>query len=367
MRRQRGFTLIEIMIAMALTSIVTTSVLAIVRTQLSTFEQNDQIMRTQQNARAAMDYIETYVRRACGGVSGGWVGVDVPGVTPKVTSCLQTYDGASVTSSAFSTGSVSAPDAIEIIYGTGTMTALTGWAYSNPPTSLPASLAVYDITNFAAGDYVLVSDNSTAYLFQIDTPQATGSATSRPIPGNLPLKAISGTFAAPTQAPNLKKDCPVYKAASYSFFIAPSPAAGVYSNMLMVDPNGVTSTNHTDYGGKVQPAVEAAVDFQVAVGADSLNSGSIDIWYGDTAGETLPTSVWGAGVANLKQVRLSLLLQTLNSYAGSQPAMTQILGTGTGSSMEDRPSSSYPSTAAGSPRYRSAHMIVAPRAWNLTE
>ncbi|HXU70524.1 MAG TPA: prepilin-type N-terminal cleavage/methylation domain-containing protein [Polyangia bacterium] len=358
MRRARGFTLMEIMIAMALTSIVTTSVLAIVRTQLSTFEQNDQIMRTQQNARAAMDYIETYVRRACGGVGGGWVGVNVPGVTPKVVSCLQTWDGANVAATAFSTGTVTnTPDALEIIYASGTMTALTGWAYSNPPTSLPASLAVYDITNFQANDYVLVSDNTAAYLFQIDTPAKTGATANGRTPGNLPLKAISGTFAAPTQAtPNLKQDCLVFKAASYSFFVAPASTNTLYAGMLMVDPNGVTSANHLDFGGKVQPAVEGAVDFQVAVGADSLNTGNIDIWYGATAGSTLPTTVWGAGVANLKQVRLSLLLQTMNSYAGSQPALTQV---------EDR--TSYPSTSAGSPRYRSAHMIVAPRAWNLAE
>lgn len=354
MRRQRGFTLMEIMIAMALTSIVTTSVLAIVRTQLSAFEQNDQIMRTQQSARAAMDYIETYVRRACGGVGGGWVGVNVPGVTPKVASCLQTYDGATVSASAFGTGTVNAnPDAVEIIYGTGTMTALN--ASLTVGSSLPASLSVYDITNFAKDDYVLVSDNSTGYLFQIDTPVPSGSPSTRPSPGTLPLKAIGGTVVAPSPAPNLAQSSPVFKAASYSFFIAPSTVA-LYGGMLMVDPNGVTSTNHLDYGGKVQPAVEAAVDFQVAVGADSDSDGNIDLWYGDVAGETLPSTAWGAGVANLKQVRLSLLLQTLNSYAGAQPALPQV---------EDR--TIFPSTAAGSPRYRSAHMLVAPRAWNLSE
>ena len=61
----------------------------------------------------------------------------------------------------------------------------------------------------------------------------------------------------------------------------------------------------------------------------------------------------------LRQVRLSLLLQTLNQYAGSPPTVT---------ASEDR-TSPYPPFATGAavPRYRSVRMVVAPRAWNLTE
>ena len=354
MRRQRGFTLMEILIAMALTSIVTTSVLAIVRTQLTTFEQNDQIMRTQSNARAAMDYIETYVRRACGGVAAGSVAIDTPTVTKQAT-CLQTYDAAGVTATAFSAGSngTTTADAIEIIYGTGTMTALST-ALASPLSAMPASLSVYDITGFAVNDYVLVSDNSNGYVFQIGAPVATGTGTTRPIAGTLPLVAQSGSFVSPTTAPTLAIGSPVFKAASYSFFIAPS-SAGTYASMLMVDPNGVMSNNHIDYGNTVQPAVEGAVDFQVAVGADQNSDGAMDLWYG-AAGEALPATPWGTGISALKQVRLSLLVQTMNSYPGASPPLTTV---------ENR--TTFPSTAAGNPRYRAAHMIVAPRAWNLDE
>jgi Tfp pilus assembly protein PilW len=80
----------EIMIAMALTSIVTTAVLAIVRIQMRMFEMNDQVVRTQENARAAMDFLETMARRACGAVSSGAIGVNVAGVTQATVPCRAT-------------------------------------------------------------------------------------------------------------------------------------------------------------------------------------------------------------------------------------------------------------------------------------
>lgn len=144
-------------------------------------------------------------------------------------------------------------------------------------------------------------------------------------------------------------------------------APSIYANMLMVDPAGVTSNNHLDYGKSVQPAVEGVIDFQVAVGNDLNGNGVIVDWVGDTWGEALQdpaTTPWNStsALTKYRQVRLSLLLDTLNQYAGSP------LTPWTTNPFEDRPSSSYPQIVAGAnPRYRSMRMIVAPRAWNLSE
>jgi prepilin-type N-terminal cleavage/methylation domain-containing protein len=361
-RRQRGgFTLMEIMIAMALTSIVTASVLGIVRSQLMVFEMNDQVVRTQQNARAAMDSVETILRRACGGIGSGSVGVNVAGVPQTTVPCLRHYDGATITAASFAAGSASLPDAIELVYASGTMTVMT--AVPSLATTTPA-VPVADIRSFAVGDYVLVGDFANADLFKISaiSPDATN-----PPRGTLSLGTLAANVVSP--ALTLAIGSPVLKASTYSFYVAPAGTA-FYANMLMVDADGVASANHLDFT-KVMPAVEGVVDFQIAIGNDtnadgiiteSTSSPGTDEWIGNTSGETIPATPWNssntATLPQLKQVRVSLLLQTLNSYGGTAPALPRF---------EDRPASSYPTVGASSPRYRSARMVVAPRGWNLSE
>ncbi len=363
MRRQRGFTLMEILVAMALTAIVTTSVLAIVRTQMQTFEMNDQLVRTQQNTRAGMDLVETIVRRACGGINTGLVQVFTPAVTSSSgLPCLRFYDGAAVSATAFTSSSANLPDAIEVIYATGTMTALTAFSMTTAPT-----ITVIDASSFSTGDLVLLTDKSYANpaLFKISS--ISGNVLSLGTFGTAPaLNATLTSYVA-----NSTSGTPVFKAASYSFFVAPNDGtAGIYAKMLMVDANGVTSSNHLAYGSTVQPAVEGVVDFQVAIGNDLNANGIITDWVGDVWGEAMlnpATNPWNSSntstMPQYRQVRLSLLLNTLNSYAGTPLSAWPSTG------FEDRPAASYPTITAGtaSARYRSVRMIVAPRAWNLSE
>ncbi|HEX6839055.1 MAG TPA: prepilin-type N-terminal cleavage/methylation domain-containing protein, partial [Polyangia bacterium] len=364
--RQRGFTLMEILIAMALTAIVTTSVLAIVRTQLVAFQMNDQIVRTQQNTRAGMDLIETIVRRACGGINTGVVQVYTPSLS-KPMACVNFVDGAKITATSLISSDAKLPDALEVIYATGTMTALT----KPDPTlsSTTPSITVLDASSFAKNDFVILTDASYANPAMFQISNITGNTLSLGLLG-----------AAPTTLPTVqaydatggKSGTPVFKAATYSFFVAPDDGtAGIYANMLMIDSNGVVSTTHTDYGKTVQPAVEGVADFQIAVGNDANGNGLITDWIGDTWGEGPlmdPTATpWNSGtlttMPQYRQVRISLLLNTPDKYAGA--SMT----TWAQNAFEDRPATSYPTITSGAAnyRYRSVRMVVAPRAWNLTE
>jgi type IV pilus assembly protein PilW len=361
MRRQRGFTLMEVMIAAALSAIVSAAVLSIVRTQLITFEMNDQVSRTQENARAAMDFVETTVRRACGGISGGSVGVNVPGVslTQNPIPCLRWYDAATVSGSSFGVGNptTGAADALEVIYATGTMAALT----VKPTLSTTNSVSVTDVSGFVKDDYVLVGDYSTAYLFKV-SGVSPGPPYSPPTAGTLALGTV-GTLVAPSPAPALDIGSPVLKAAAYSFFVVPkNNPATTYDRMLIADADGPMSTDHTAYGttGNVQPVVEGVLDFQIAVGADtngdgivteSTSSPNTDEWIGNASSEVVSSVPWN----QLRQVRISLLLNTLNEYPGTLTAVA---------AFED--GQAHLAVAAGA-RYRSARMVVAPRAWNLSE
>lgn len=381
MRRTRGFTLMEILIAMALTTIVTASVLAIVRTQLTAFEMEDQIVRTQQNSRAGMDFIESIVRRACSGINSGTLYVYAGPSTILGTSqyCLRVTDGAVATATGFTSTSKNNPDALDVVYASGAMTAVTNSTVMTTMTSTTPSVDVLDTCNFSIGDFVIVTDASYANpaLFQVSAVGGTGTCpAASPRAGTLSLGTVN---PAPTAAklPVMSAysatagtaGTPVFKAYTYSIFVSDSTintsANAAYDHMLMVDPAGITSTNHLNYTN-VQPAVEGVIDFQVAVGQDNsgTNAGTMD-WLGDSWGETLDyTKSWNSAtlttLPQYRQVRLSLLLRTSNLYPGTPGTITQL---------EDRPFASYPPFTPGqnSQRYRSISMIVAPRAWNLAE
>jgi prepilin-type N-terminal cleavage/methylation domain-containing protein len=377
-RRSGGFTLMEVLIAMALAGIVTASVLALVRTQLQTFEMNDQIMRTQQSVRASMDFVESSVRRACGGVggaNGGNVAVNVPGATQQALPCLQAYSGATINAAGPFTSSspTTLADALDVVYATGTMTAVQDMTKSSLTSTTPY-VYVYDVSQFSAGDYVLVSDYSNAYLFKVSSKNP--STTTRNTAGTLYFGTLSSAVYTPTTAaPGIGNNSPVFKAATYSFYVVTAQSdtgsPTYFQKMLFVDTDGVASTNHKNYGSTtVQPLVEGVVDFQIALGNDADISGTItdtastaDEWLGNNAGDaTMSLPPWMTGTKQPRQVRISLVLQTLTQYSGPVPSPIPSGTTG----FEDR--TTYPTTTSNyNPRYRSMQEVVAPRAWNLSE
>src|SRR5262249_9179055 len=77
MRRARGFTLIELMVSMALAGLTSVFLLMITRAQLTAYHMNESYADAQLNARAGIDFLENTLRRACGGIAWGRVSVNV--------------------------------------------------------------------------------------------------------------------------------------------------------------------------------------------------------------------------------------------------------------------------------------------------
>jgi prepilin-type N-terminal cleavage/methylation domain-containing protein len=361
--RERGFTLVEILISLALAAVVSAAVLMLTRSQLVAYQSNDQIVRMQQNERAGIDFLESLLRRACGGIAWGRVGVNVPGVAQAVRNCIRVYDGATESGGTFTSGGATTlPDAIELVYGTTPITAMT----AAPDLSSTPSAQVANINGFADGDLVLLTDFKQAVLVQIASNGVAVGGT--PPQGTLTFGALGSSVVIPDASLNagdpvlaLAAGSTVMKAQSLALYV--ESAAGSTQNMLMLDPDGMVGLNHTD----ADPIVDGVADLQAAVGIDGNGDGILtestaspgsDEWFGNATGELpLALATWNRPATadpQLHAVRATLVLQTENRYQGAAPALGPY---------EDR--TTYPAVGAGTPRYRVARISTAPRIWNL--
>lgn len=383
--RARGFTLVEVMVAALVASLLVTFVLSLARTQIGAFEQNSQVSGAQQNGRAGIEFLEPVLRDTCAGISSGLIEVNLASrggasATDFQTACLRVWNGANITSGvanatasggSFSPGaSASRPDAIELVYANGrAYTRAVGSAATgtNPVITVP------DTTGFQTGDYVLLTND---YVTAVLTGPVTVNATA----GTITVSGLSVALDKASRAASLidtTLGTSVFSARSIAFYVDQSNAQ---NPVLMYDPDGLAGPTHSD----AVPLVEGVEDFQIAVANDgrtcpgcvscdgiAQGTGATapnDEWIGNdpsadefplptpsTAAPWVPVTCT-AGAARLLSIRASLLVRTLNSYAGASTNVSVI---------EDR--TSYSATLSGGPRRRVFQLEVAPREWSLTE
>jgi len=351
--RARGMTLIEIMVASGLAAIVTAFLLMLVRGNLIAYAMNDQVVKTQQNARSGLAFLETSLRRACGGVNTGRVAVNVPGAPQVLTACLRVWDGALTAGGSFTTGGTPAAkaDAVEIVYGGAPFMRASG-----PLDTATPAVAVADTTGFAAEDLVLVTNFQQAVLVKIRsiTPGVPGTLTFYSPGGGLLLPNAIGPVPAYTPAAGDT----VMKAESVALYV--ETAAGPFKDMLMLDPNGMAGGDHAD----AEPLLEGVEDLQLAIGVDANGDGvltdtPLDEYLGNQSGELVPPAPalpWNQlGTAKPRNLRATLIVRTTSSYPGAgnltPPYENRVTYT--------------PPTGGGSYRFRPLRITVAPRIWNL--
>lgn len=388
-RRARGLSLVELMIALVLSSMVAAAILMLTRAQLRAFEANDHVTRTQQNARAGINYVETLFRRACSGVSSGALGFDVSGQPQGLRQCIRIFDGAvdNGTGSFTSSSPTTLPDAVEVAYASG---AVTNCVASISMMGASPSCEVADTTGFLVGDLVLVTPRMPdaapaiagsapaggwgwafqgAVLMRISSVSPTTAPRGTIAFGNIGAAITQGVNAPPVFAPTFEAfdlnatragggGAYVLNASYVSIYVDAS--ATTYRGMLMLDPDATNGT-HAD----AVPIIESVGDFQVALGVDGDANGVVAAgeWLGDTAGElavapALPWNVLGSTTQPIvKALRVTLATRTSVSLETAAPLLGPI---------EDR--SVEPVVAnLVNPRYRTLGLVVAPRAFNVLE
>jgi prepilin-type N-terminal cleavage/methylation domain-containing protein len=311
-----GFTLIEMMIAMLLLSVVVAglvaSLLVIGRAQAA----SARVDVAQAGVRAALDLVTRDVQMASAGARSGTLSQG-SGAPAQVQAVVVT-------------DSTTGPDRLDLVLvdPKGFATALTAY------DGTQGAITVDNTTNFNVGDTIQLSDFTVGALLQV-TGIGAGSLSLATPTNPLPRSYIPGNYVFRSRVVSYYVDT--------SFFGAQDP-------VLMIDPDGAGPQ-------PAQPLAEGIEDLQFALGFDFNNDGVIssvgvnpgdDEWVFNVAGETAPASL-----AQLRSVRVTLVARTTtavgNATLGTRPAA------------EDHPGASAPDPY---PR-RVLHSEITVRNFNL--
>jgi len=264
-----GFTLVEVMAALAILAIALTAVFATFTSQQKSFTVQNRVAEMQQNLRQAVEHVTRDIRMAGYGLPDN---VTIPNnvVAAGVTSIRSLYTMDNTTG----------PDQICILY-------LFDMDANQPPTvnsvamTGTGSVNVASTTGFlaAGGELVLITDGLTADLFKT-TAAAGGVLTfgwgSPYNTGHVKLYGIGPPAST------------VAKARFVRYYIDSTTDAA--HPTLMVDRMG---------GDTPQPVADDIEDLQLTYGLDTNADGMVDTW--------TPTP---ANLSQVRQIRLQLLART---------------------------------------------------------
>ena len=275
LRKQRGLTIIELLIAVVLSTVLIGVAFQIAIIVLTGYREHREAVGIQRSARASLDLIADAVRNASAGVPTAKL-TDAAGCTDvEAISVLDATDG---------------PDELTVITAAGV--ALTSVRELFEETS--GAITVLDGTGLAAGDTIIVTDFDVGHAVRLASVPDNGSDWTL---GIEPITCPGVDFA---YAPGAL----VLRAKVSRFYV--EDVDGVPT--LFLDPDG-------DGADPAEPLAEGIEDFQVAVGVDVDGDGtvldtqdSLDEWFhNDTADDPPPSPT----VTPWRALRLTVVARAL--------------------------------------------------------
>jgi prepilin-type N-terminal cleavage/methylation domain-containing protein len=303
--RAKGFTLIELMVSIALFGLIASGAMMLVMSSLRMQSHSARVDVAQSALRAGLDFMTRDLLSASGGMSSGSLMIN--GVATN-TIALAGGSNAGLNSS----------DVLELYL------ADVSYDYASvySDTSATSTTINVDKTSpFSSNPNAILTDLTNAVFVSITSvvPPGPGQAGVLNVtaPGTLPVSGYSG----------LKSFVFVLRHVRYSLgqcFPNTSSSNSSYVNQscLMMDLFDGPPANPSN----PQPLAEGVEDLQVALGYDdgdgiiTDNGNTSDEWYGNAAGDVLPPPP-----ASLKAVRITIIaISTLNENVlnGSQQRPT---------------------------------------------
>jgi type IV pilus assembly protein PilW len=284
-RCQRGFSLVELMVAMTLGLIILGAVGYLYLGSRQTFRTTDAIARIQENARYALQIVAHDVRMAgyvgCGNLQAMNVNTiaNAPVLALSTANAITGLDAGAGTMSFGSPAitRISTTDAISVMGAFGGGVSLT------PPGLPPTAATVHILGNpygFQQNDVLVVTNCTNADVFRVtNVPGSSGTVTL--------THAISNNTG--NRVGNYGLDAFVMKMEQYTYFIGTNLSGGrsLYRNSLSE--------------GTVEVA-DNVWDMQILYGVDTTGDGSANVYQTATQVQVGPD--WAKVVA----ARISLVL-----------------------------------------------------------
>jgi prepilin-type N-terminal cleavage/methylation domain-containing protein len=286
-RSQRGFTLVELMMALVIFSFAIAGVLSVAVSSTRAFREQRRAVAVETATRAPMDFLVDAVRGASPGVNAAKIGLGDSCAQLTCATCFPTSGALMIKDN------TNAPDELYVVYSAGGIVKTT---YTDVVSS-STSVTLEDTSDFSPGDTVMfVGDGSLGTLRTVSAvPTGTTLTLSTPSPSSCANTNVWPTAGYPKGSLILR----VTKATFTIGYLAGE------TNPPFLLMNG-------------EPVAEGVEDMQVALGVDSNSDGGVtdsgnstDEWIGNAASETIP------GTYTLRAMKIVLVARDTTGLLGA--------------------------------------------------
>ncbi len=319
---QRGLTIIELMVSLALSLVVLSALTYIYVSSRGAYRSNEAVARVQENGRFAMDWLSREIRNA------GFYGCVSRGPAPVVIAKNFTGFTMGLQAVAGYENGVGRPNSFPANYLRGDVLLLSGMLgqaaniLDNNPQAINANIKVDRCIGLQQNDLVLATNCARSTIFRITNNPEPTNANNCPIPG-------SGSFNTVTDAadnnfnPQFRLNPPylvgsraiVFKFGALAYYIGSNPAGRPSLYRTNMDTSGNAFT---------EEVVENVENMDLLFGEDTDGDG-----YADQYRTASQVANW----QNVVSVRVTLIavspdtgatVQAQNYYFGANSSGTAV-------------------------------------------
>jgi prepilin-type N-terminal cleavage/methylation domain-containing protein len=249
-RRQRGLTLVEVLVAMGLSSLIALALLAMTQVHGNLQRRQQQQIRALDQARAVIAEVTAALRPAGGPVFSGVVPSAVPPAMPRALPVVNVRNGAGA----------AGDDALEII-SSDALPAATLLAEINPGDA--KTLWVNQAAGLKVGDLFFLTDLNDGVLYRL---------AASPTGGTLAGMTVVGLPVSPPPAPppvDFFQGAHIFRARAIAYRIDTQVLGGTPA--LVLEDGAPLQP-----GATPQLVAEDIADLQVALAVDGIRNGTVD-------------------------------------------------------------------------------------------
>lgn len=315
MRSVAGFSLVELMVAIAISLLLLAGVVAIFSSSRVSYESTDQLSRVQETGRFALEAISRQVRSA--GFGGCSRQPNYVSTALNSTSTLQWNFLAGPVRGYNASGSAWTPTLDASITGAAAgsdVLVLRGPRTDAQPAIVTTNMASPTDPLVISGGSIAVNDIVMAYscegqaFFQVT---AAGGTLSHAAVGAAPGNATGSTSY------QFKRNAEVVTVETTVYFVGPSVGATAPGNTL---PIGTNSLYRQVGSSAREELVQGVEQMQVEYGIDTNNDRTVDSYSAATA-----TTNWQQVIS----VRVALLVRSIQQYGTDVDARSYVMSADT--------------------------------------